>query len=52
MSADETDVRYGIDERSEQLLDAIAHQINGSIQLSADQLQNFFALDHVALRRT
>jgi signal transduction histidine kinase/ActR/RegA family two-component response regulator len=39
MSADATGSRHGIDERSEQLLDAIAHQIHGSVKLTGEQLQ-------------
>jgi signal transduction histidine kinase/response regulator RpfG family c-di-GMP phosphodiesterase len=39
MSADASGSRDGVDERSEQLLDAIAHQIHGSVKLTGDQLQ-------------
>src|SRR5947209_3161231 len=38
MSADAT-ARQGIDERSERLLDAIAHQIHVSMKLTSEQLQ-------------
>lgn len=39
MSADASGVRHAIDERSEQLLDALAHQIRGSMTLTGEQLQ-------------
>jgi signal transduction histidine kinase/ActR/RegA family two-component response regulator len=39
MSADVSGSRHGIDERSEELLDVIAHQIRGSMKLTGEQLQ-------------
>jgi signal transduction histidine kinase/ActR/RegA family two-component response regulator len=38
MSADASGARHGIDERSEELLDAIAHGIRGSMKLTGEQL--------------
>jgi signal transduction histidine kinase/response regulator RpfG family c-di-GMP phosphodiesterase len=40
MSNDTTGSRHGIDDRTEELLDAIAHQIRGSVKLTGEQLQN------------
>jgi len=39
MSADASGARQGVDERSEQLLDAIARQIHGSVRLTGEQLR-------------
>jgi len=39
MSADASGARHAIDERSEQLLDSIAHGIRGSMKLSGEELQ-------------
>ncbi|MBV8547647.1 MAG: GAF domain-containing protein, partial [Acidobacteria bacterium] len=41
MSADASGTRHGIDQRSEELLDAIAHQIRGSVKLTGEQLKQF-----------
>ncbi|MEA2413671.1 MAG: hypothetical protein QOI58_328 [Thermoanaerobaculia bacterium] len=41
MSADASGSRQSIDERSEELLDAIAHQIRGSVKLTGEQLNQF-----------
>jgi signal transduction histidine kinase/ActR/RegA family two-component response regulator len=43
MSADASGACRGVDERSEQLLDTIAHQIHGSVKLTGEQLQKLGA---------